>query len=130
MRVLPTAVLVALSLGMTVTARAGTIASPILSAGAGGGGGSLHCTVSNLDTKPTSVTVTLLDFNGDVLAAGDNCALVSGGMLEPGESCNSTLSGGNTARCTVVTGSSKVRAVFAVRDSAFNITAAVPLTKK
>lgn len=129
MRAIVIALFVALSLGAPVTARAGTLAAPILSTGAGGAGGTLICTVSNLDAKPIKVTVTLLDFFGNPMVASDNCALVSNGMLAPGESCSSALGGGSTARCLVVTSSSKVRAVWAVRDSAFNIITAVPLTK-
>jgi hypothetical protein len=54
------------------------------------------------------------------------------GVLPAGHSCSSRLSGSESslARCTLVASSSKVRAVFWVRDAAFDTTAALPLTKK
>ena len=99
-------------------AHAATLSTPILGPTTGG---AFVCYVSNVGTKPAKVTVTLLDPVGAALAlTADDCATTFGGVLPPGASCSVTkgLPGGGTgggylARCTVVSSSSKIRAVLA-----------------
>lgn len=119
----------AVGVGAAVPVHAVTLSSALLSAGGGAGGGTLLCTVSNLDKKPVAVTMTMLSQTGSVFEDSDTCAQLFAGLLPPGQSCTGSVAGGQAARCTVVASSNKVRAVFYVRDSAFNATAALPLTK-
>ena len=128
MRWVSMALTLTLALGMVASARADTtLSSPLLTAGAGNG--ILLCSVSNVNKKPIDVTVTLYDSFGNVAPGQDSCATAFNGVLPAGASCSSALAGGVSVRCTVTTSSSKVRAVFSVRDGDFNTTAAVPLTK-
>jgi hypothetical protein len=117
-----------LVLGMATGARAATYESPTLSAGGGATGGILICNVTNVGKKPIEVTGSLLAPNGTVIVASDACSVGVNGALAAGHNCTIGLVGPITARCRVEA-SGKIRAALTVLDSAFNTTAAVPLTK-
>ena len=99
-------------------AHAATLSTPILGPTTGG---AFVCYVSNVGTKPAKVTVTLYDLGGTAITPTENdCVTAFDGVLPPGKSCPviQALPGGGTgggfvARCTVVSSSSKIRAVLA-----------------
>lgn len=99
-------------------AHAATLSTPIVGPTTGG---VFVCYVSNLNTKPAKVTVTLYNEEGTAITLDDdNCVTAFGGVLPPGKSCRvkKSLPGGGAgegyvARCTVDSSTSKIRAVLA-----------------
>lgn len=110
-------------------AHAATLSTPVLGPTFGG---SFVCYVSNVSTKPAKVTVTLYGRDGTAITTdGNDCNTVFGGVLPPGKTCsaNKDLAGGGTGpgfliRCTVVSSSSKIRAVLANDAAGFTAQAA------
>jgi hypothetical protein len=114
-------------MGIAGTAQAGTFTSGVL---VGGAGVQLGCYVTNVGTKPVTVTVTLHEELGNVLTPSvDDCAL-SGGELAAGQTCFVYRDPApNYGRCAVEASSSKVRAVLSLLDGG-RVSVSVPLTKK
>jgi hypothetical protein len=89
------------------TAHATTLCSPILP---GAADKLAQCAVTNVGTKPITVTISAIDLNGVDVTANTECQPT----LDPGKSCQTYATVGSSAYCRFVTSSSKVRATLNV----------------
>jgi hypothetical protein len=105
-----------------------TAATTLTTAALGAADGSrLLCIVANLDKKPITVKIDIIDpFNGTVLAVVD-CA---GSVAVSGACFGATgTSGFKNGYCRVTSSSGKIKGAFWVQDAAGNTVSVLPATK-
>ncbi len=91
-----------------------TLFTPILSLATGQ---EVQCVISNVGTKPATLTATVLSGAGTDITNVNNCP--TGSTIAPGASCNAfTSSFGGFAYCKFTADSSKVRASIVIEASA------------
>jgi hypothetical protein len=116
---------IAAVLALGSASQAARLATPFVSVNSGQ---FLDCFVSNLNTKPATVTVTLFDPNGG--ARTPNSDTCNGSPLAPGASCGVELPAGIGGRCVVVANTGKTRAgINVIGPSTFPLVTVVPATK-
>src|SRR5262245_1713296 len=117
----------AATLAIATAVHAGTLlSSPSL---VGGSGDQLGCYVTNVDTRPVTVTVTLRDELGAPFSlSAETCVSVP--TLAAGQTCFILRAPApGYGRCTVEASSSKVRATLSVLNAG-HVAASLPLVRK
>jgi hypothetical protein len=119
------ALTIAVVVALGSTAQAATLATPILEPISNQ---QLICFVSNLDTKPARVSVTLIDHIAQVaVPTFDDC---NGIPLPAGTTCDVVIAAGNDGRCVIVANTGKIRATLQLIDTSTEaVLAVVPATK-
>jgi hypothetical protein len=92
-----------------------TLTTPFVGAGTGQGS---NCLVTNIDgSKPTAVTVELVDINGlTVTPVGSGCP-VPPATLAPRDTCTTVVPASTGVYCQVVSSSRKVRVALSLFDT-------------
>jgi len=116
----------ALVLVSGTAALAADFATPIVAANTGQ---TLECALTNVGTKPTNVTLELIDQTGATMPTVFNTCSV--GVLQPRGSCVALPSTQPpfAAYCAVTSSTTQVRASIAVFDSSGNTIVVVPVTR-
>jgi hypothetical protein len=71
-----------------------------------------YCLVTNVDTKPITVTMELVDFFGDTITPDFDGCPVPPATLAPRETCQVAASPNSQMSCRVTSSSKKIRAAL------------------
>jgi hypothetical protein len=122
-----------IAIGLVTEAEASILLATPIVAIHQGGTSTLLCAVTNVGTKPATVSVSLIAPDGSTLAQApnnvDGCPLAPA-TLGPGVTCTAAPQNFLTEYCAVTSSTSKLRAVMIVGDSTtLQITMEVPATR-
>ena len=118
--------LAAVCLTLGGPAMAATLNSPMMFADNNGEARRLFCSAVNVGTGPiASVTVSIVDQLGNVLASNTCTSLAANQLCGAGTSPSTSLLRGHCS----ITSSGRFRAAFNVDDANFNTIAVVPFSK-